>query len=206
MELSFLVMLTMIGALYVILGALYMKCRQQRRRDAVILFVSFLSFVLISFLDGWLTIPLFERGAGWHKLPYWVVSLAISMIIISAFGFIYLRKDKFLSSTLIAQHWILLWGGLLDMISVTVQQYMRGLRPEAWLSNNYTFWWLDPKNTNGVPLLPYLISRYCFGKTQTTGISVFVGALVSTSFVISLWAFHYHIRKRRKKRRKKRKP
>lgn len=203
MQLRFLAMLTVIASLYVILAILYTKTKRERKARLIVVSISFLSFCLVSFLDGWFTIPVFEQGAGWHKLEYWVVSLAISMIMISSLGFIYLRKDKFFSSILIAQPWILLWGGLLDAISVSVQMYTRGLDLFIWLDDDYIFWWLDANNTKGFPLLPYLISKH-LGHAQTTGIGVLIGAIISTSFVFALWSFHYYIRMHRKTKKRKR--
>jgi hypothetical protein len=170
----------------------------EKERMLILAFFVFLLFGLISVLDGAFTVlAVFPYNA---PLKYW---LYVMFTVMSASTFIIAlatvladnhditREDITGALLIFGQSWILLWGGLLDLISRTTQAYF-WYEPSMlnYLREGFDWVWLDPPATSNIPLLPYLISRL-FGYASTQHIGIVLGSFISIVIVVLLWAIYY---------------
>lgn len=170
----------------------------EKERMLILAFFVFLLFGLISVLDGAFTVlAVFPYDA---PLKYWLYVLftvlssstfIIALATVLADNHNITGEDITGAVLIFGQSWILLWGGLLDLISRTTQAYFwHESSMLAYLSNAYDWVWIDPPATMNIPMLPYLISRL-FGYASTQHIGVVLGSFISVAVVALLWGIYY---------------
>lgn len=169
----------------------------EKERMLILGFLMFLLFGVFSMLDGWFTVKAVQPYE-WANLRFW---LWVMFILLAATGFLIAsasiladnhpitEEDIMGALLLFVQPWVLLWGGLLDAISRTVQEYLWQLSP-SWVGEAFFWTWIDPPATNNIPMLPYLLSR-AFGSISTTSYGVLLGSVLSILIVIGLWSLYY---------------
>lgn len=171
---------------------------KEKNRILILAFFSFFLLVVVAVLDGWFTIRIFEEGFGeWSRLSYWLIAMSV-LVSFASLGLgigslmgdygTWTLEDYYAVILLFAQPWILMWGGLLDLISASVQNYIRAIPLFNWWT--YTWTWLDPPATV-VPTLPHLISRL-LGYANTVSVSLIIGSAITLALVFLLWAIYYH--------------
>lgn len=163
----------------------------------LLFFLAFLFFIFVSVLDGWFTIFAVQPYQ-WQNLPYWLWAmgslLSVANILFGAASLLgdwgaHSREDYYAVIIIAVQPWILIFGGFLDIISRTIQEYL-WQSPQTWLILTSEWPWLDPSATSGVPMIPYFFSRL-IGFEHTVTIGMFFGTSVSLLIVFGLWTAYW---------------
>jgi len=171
----------------------------EKERILILAVFSFLFLILVSVLDGWFTVMVFQPQE-WQGLHYWLYVMGV-VVSVASFGLgfasllgdygIWSYEDYFALVLLTVQPWILIWGGVLDAVSRTVQGSLWGEASFAWVGADFAWTWLDPPVTSGVPILPYLISRM-LGYINTMSVGLVLGSFFSILIVVALWAAYFY--------------
>ena len=168
----------------------------EKTRILIIALLLFIFFIIVSIIDGFFTVPVFEQGEGYGKLPYWLfamgvllsmvgIGMGVASLLGDPLGWSY--EDYIAVILLTVQPWILILGGFLDMISYPTQNYVRGvpLVSGALASLEYRWTWLDNPF-----MFCYWISKG-LGFEGTVTLGVILGSIFSVAIVVTLWMVYY---------------
>ena len=165
--------------------------RAHTRKQVWCLPIAFLFVVFISIADGLFTAATSSAMNAWDPwLGFWQLTMLATLGIFSVLlAVISLANDAKLACVvaILVQPWLLVWGGVLDMISLTFQD-LKWQIPFQWLNLSFEWPWLDPSGytMHGVTVLPHIYSKM-LGSVHVTSFGVVLGAITVLVAMVTMW-------------------
>ena len=165
--------------------------RAHVRKQAWCLPIAFLFFVFISVADGLFTAATSSAMGEWDPwLGFWQITMLATLgffsVLLAAVAFANSAKLACVVAILV-QPWLLVWGGVLDVISLTCQDLVWRI-PFQWLNMGFEWVWLDPSGytMHGVTVLPYIYSRM-LGHVHVVSLGMALGAITVLAVMFTMW-------------------
>ena len=162
----------------------------------LLLITASLTALFYFFVDAPLCQWLMSEGTSiepwWFFIP--VIVLMISSGIAASILLIDSSNHKLICAVIVVlTPFILIWSGIMDLVSMTAQYLYLGKHPlgwmqEEWMQTQLGWFWLEPEYVCKIPFLPYIISTIKHHQIITTNdmiTSSIIGALII--FFIALW-------------------
>jgi len=154
-----------------------------------------IGFVFYAVIDATLSLMLLHDGVG---IKTWSPYLTFIEVLFSAgvvLSFYVTKNPNWYSVkeaiVVAAMPFVMIWTGLMDVVSATATMFWENKSAFEWVYASWGYesgWtWLTPRDTFGIPFLPYILSQLGHGViVDTTDVicGAFIGLLI---LIFTLW-------------------